>query len=383
MGTCGNTASPWLVGEEGPSPPPRCVGPQARFHWSRIAPTDRVSLRDLIHQHRPNTTFYEDSWGYIIQATRHGGFKLSQSRGDFVAFFAYKSRERDTLVVPSFFGSAAQLAQAARLACAKYGLPVVLKNIAPCNAPSFRAYGFRGYENGEMWSPEAPFDDQTFPQVLVELGGLVHCQGGNYRKLRNVLNRQPCFELHPYLDTHREAVIELLRRKDRTARAGSGGLYVQSHEVYLDGAAHGLDRYVVVGNDRVRGFLAMSAITGDTVALCAAIFEEGFKETEGIKELTPWGIYMALSEKHREGYRFANLGGSESCGTFEFKRQTFNPSMLIHRTHLVWDGKTPQATDEKAAFLEASDDTEVSTSPRTASTASTGGPLPAHLPETA
>ena len=42
---------------------------------SDIVPEDRFLLSKIVDAYHPSSIFYEDSWGYVIQATRYEGFK--------------------------------------------------------------------------------------------------------------------------------------------------------------------------------------------------------------------------------------------------------------------------------------------------------------------
>ena len=44
--------------------------------------------------------------------------------------------------------------------------------------------------------------------------------------------------------------------------------------------------------------------------------------------------------KHRQGFLFANLGGFETEGTYNFLKWTFRPVEELKQTHLVLDKST-------------------------------------------
>src|SRR6266700_6963841 len=68
---------------------------------SKICLTDKELLQKEIIRIRPESKNYEDSWGYIIQATRYGGFKWYDSHTHSLIFFGRKSQNDPTLVIPS------------------------------------------------------------------------------------------------------------------------------------------------------------------------------------------------------------------------------------------------------------------------------------------
>jgi hypothetical protein len=78
------------------------------------------------------------------------------------------------------------------------------------------------------------------------------------------------------------------------------------------------------------GFTATSDISSTTIVLVAALF------LPHIRFESSWGVYNTLLEKYKQGFRFANLGGFETEGTYRFYRGTFRPIEELQRTHLVY-----------------------------------------------
>src|SRR5882757_2113380 len=79
-------------------------------YLSEIVKADKKLFYQILQQKRPNTKNYEDSWGYIIQATRYGGFKWYDAHSGSLIFFGRKSETDHTLVVPSVFAEPDYLA---------------------------------------------------------------------------------------------------------------------------------------------------------------------------------------------------------------------------------------------------------------------------------
>ncbi len=100
-------------------------------------------------------------------------------------------------------------------------------------------------------------------------------------------------------------------------------------EMYPSSATN---KYIIEQNSRIIGFTVTSTVSTICTAVCAGIF------LPDEPELAPWALYRTMATEYHNGFRFANLGGSETIGTLEFKRQLFQPVRALHRTHLVFDG---------------------------------------------
>jgi hypothetical protein len=298
-----------------------------------IFPSDKALLQKMVAYFRPNSKNYEDSWGYVIQATRYGGVKLYDSAAKSLIFFGRKSPADPSLVIPLFFAESSYLALTARRVQRSLNAPqIILKNIDPKGIPAFLPYGFREYQAGESWSADARFDDQTYPQQIVNLEQLDHPKGWKYHQLKRVLNKKPPVTLRPYQETDKEAVLEVFALKDGNTKTTPGkenGMYYASHAIYPDAA---IDKFVVtdVTTNKIIGFTAMSDISARNTALVASIF------TPEIKIASVWAIHQTLLIKYRAGFQFANLGGCEYEPSYTFKREKFRPIEELEKTHLIY-----------------------------------------------
>jgi hypothetical protein len=298
-----------------------------------ISPTDKAILQKTVNYFRPGSKNYEDSWGYIIQATRYGGFKLYDSAARSLIFFGRKSPADPSLVIPLFFAEPSYLAATARQVQRSLNAPqIIFKNINPQDIPAFLPYGFREYQAGERWSAAARFDDQTYPQQIVKLQMLEHPKGRKYHQLKRQLNKKPPVTLRPYQAADKEAVLEVFVLKDGNTKATPGketGMYYASHAIYPDAD---IDKFVVtdVTTNKIVGFTAMSDISARTTALVASIF------TPDTKIASVWAIHQTLLVKYRAGFQFANVGGTETDGSYTFLNHTFRPIEELEKTHLIY-----------------------------------------------
>src|SRR6266851_5200788 len=296
-----------------------------------ISEKDRRLLRTVVQMYAPRSQAFEHSWGYVIQATRYGKLRWHDPRTNSLIFFGRKSSEDHTLVVPIFFADPSYLATTLRVVQKITGASqTILKNIDPKDINKYFPYGFRPYTDNENWDPEARFDDQTFPQLLVDLNAVIKSKGSDYRKLRKYLRRGHKYQIRPYQKRDQEAVLNLLALKDGLSENTGITLsrkFTVSHDMY---PLSDTDKFVIEDNKGIVGFTVTSDISSACTAFCAGIF------LPSKPELAPWGLYHTMELKYSQGFEVVNLGGSETQGTMEFKRQLFRPMRELPRTHLIF-----------------------------------------------
>src|SRR5215469_14134963 len=114
---------------------------------SNIIATDKKLLEKTVRQFRPNSKNYEDSWGYVIQATRYGGFKWHDDKTGSLIFFGRKSESDSTLVIPTFFAEPGYLAFAIdKVETALQTFHTIVKNINAGETGAYTRHGFRRYQ---------------------------------------------------------------------------------------------------------------------------------------------------------------------------------------------------------------------------------------------
>lgn len=301
---------------------------------SPLRPKDKLLIKETVLKFRPHSINYEDSWGYIIQACRYNGFKWYDPETGYLIFWGQKSEKDPTLVIPNFFAKPDYLASAIKAVQIYKNSPkVILKNISHSDAKALIHSGFRYYRRDEVWSGMAKYDDQTYPQLILDLNKLSAAQGRSYRNLRTALNKNVNVRFRKYNKADLEKVLEIFALRDgNTPNSPSKehGMYYASHAVY-PGANIG--KYVVeeIKTGKILGFLASSDISNEYTALVASIF------IPGVKVASIWGMYQALMEKRKEGFHQINIGGFETEGTYNFLRRTFRPVAQLKRLHLIYE----------------------------------------------
>lgn len=302
---------------------------------SPIAPADKELLHETLLRIRPGSKNYEDSWGYIIQATRNGGFKWFDPYTGFLIFFGYKPDDNKTIAVASYFSEPEYFAHAiTRVKEALKVKQIIVKNVNPSDTTSLTSYGFRQYKQGEGWNQEFQFDDQTFPQQLIDLTKLFEAKGPRYHKLRQALNKHnSIFVFRKYRHEDYDAVLDLFTQKDGNTLKSidrNQGMYFSSHKMYPNAD---INKFIIqnkITNELV-GFTATSDISSLYTTLVASIFRVDTR-VESV-----WGIYQTLITKYQSGFELVNLGGCETEGTHTFLNRHFRPIEELKKTHLVYD----------------------------------------------
>lgn len=308
-------------------------------YLSKIIPKDKKLLLKTVRTTRPDTINYEDSWGYVIQATRNKGFKWYDPQTGSLVFFGRRSDTDSTLVVPTFLAEPAELARIINIVQNNTKTnKTILKNVNASHASDFLMHGFRHYYDNEKWSSLARYDDQTYPQVIVDLKSLVEAKGREYHPLRKALNKRPNVTVKKYHDVYYKAVLKIFRLNDSYAQIVSNTekeMYFSSHVMYPTAE---IDKFVTIDNatGQIIGFTATSEISSAKTSLVASLFNPG------IKTVSIWSIYQTLAEKYYDGIQFASFGGSETASTYNFKVEKFRPFLELKKTHLVYDPQSPQ-----------------------------------------
>ncbi len=295
---------------------------------SELFPTDKKLLHQTLLRWRPHSKNYEDSWGYVIQATRYGGFKWYDPQTNSLLFFGRKSNTDPTLVVPTFVATPAYCARVVKIVQNTLKAPrTILKNINVKDQSRFTFYDFRPYRTNERWNDLARYDDQTYPQLLVNLQHLAELKGRGYRHLRKVLRKDPHSYIRPYQENDKEDVLAIFAAKDTLKKVDD--MYYESHVMY---PSADVDKFVII-NDTTReimGFIALSSITTEVVASVASLF----KPNTGVASM--WGAYQSLIIMYKKGYKKVNFGGNETEGSYNYIKQIFRPEEEIKKTHLVY-----------------------------------------------
>jgi hypothetical protein len=224
-----------------------------------------------------------------------------------------------------------KVADVLQSACRELGVRIVAKNIGSETAQSFCSshQGFRFYEETEYWHKAAKFDDQTYPEVVIELGkGLPVAARG---PVINVTRAGGCADARHLRRVFQDWISWFQSRHAVWERVQMKRYY----DMFI--SPNRLARYdfsfLYWFQDRPCGYAC-----GDWVAdrqvdmwVCFCSFTPA--------ELSR-AIFLDFFEKCRNaGAQYVNLGGSEEEGLHEFKVK-LAPHALLERTHVICEPTT-------------------------------------------
>lgn len=284
-----------------------------RGELSTIEPGDRDLYREVFAQDWALGS-YGNCWTYVTQACRQLGLGHKYFDGSTLVSIG---RHGDSYVLTRPVGprAAQAAAELAHELARDTGAPVYLKHVGHTDADELtRRHGFLPMDH-HPWTPQAPLDDATYPDVLVRTAELTE-QGLKTparSKLRMRLNRfrNGCANGHTnvsvrqYRPTEDKAWKQTAREiaaawSDRRGHDGS------AYANMIDHPADGAHVYLTDIDERPCGFYLFEDIGTDTVAcyanLCLDTDRPGLSET---------ALCNVLTDLHHRGITTVNLGGSE------------------------------------------------------------------------
>jgi hypothetical protein len=216
----------------------------------------------------------------------------------------------------------------AAAASAPAGTPLVVRYCAEDVATRLRRNGWTDMR--EPWRPDAPADDETFPEVIVTAPAVDLPVGQRYRSVREAVSRH--HGRYSYRATPAPLGIGETRFIQRdAARAGA----YDEHETEfntavltsLRAARHDwLTYHYLLAGTRLAGFAITANITG--------IAHGYYLSTLNLPRLTTFFMWHIYLQQRRSGAFAVNLGGSEATSLHEFKTRTFPDHTLRHTTVL-------------------------------------------------
>ncbi|MEA1938858.1 MAG: Lrp/AsnC family transcriptional regulator [Pseudomonadota bacterium] len=277
--------------------------------------------------------------GYIHQACRNGAYAVADDVS--VAFVTRKSQDRDApFVVVTWAGHDMTrfLTDVGKILHARSSKPVIFKNAGPeMERKLLAAGGFRPYREDECWDEKARFDDQTFPQLLLDNRKTIEMHGGDFihmRKKMNWFDGKYSYLVEPYAKEHVAEAERLLQvwAKDMAERHGMDARdAIASHAMYTFPSDEYF-QYMVYEQKRRQyiGYICMSLISESVCGFNASIMDFS------IPELYRKMILIGVELSSRLGFAKTNLQGAETKDQFKVK-SWFRPERLIRKTHLVYD----------------------------------------------
>jgi hypothetical protein len=295
---------------------------------STIEPGDRDLYRGLFAQDWALGS-YGNCWTYVTQACRQLGLGHKYLDGSTLVSIG---RHGDSYVLTRPVGPRAVRA-AAELAhelARGTGAPVYLKHVGHPDAEELtRRHGFLPMDR-HPWTPGAPLDDATYPDVLVDTAELTEpgLRAPGRSKLRMRLNRfrNSCGLTGVRVRLYRppgDDEWKQIAREIAVAWSAGRGHDANDSNAYtnmIDHPADGVHVYLVDVDEHPCGFYLFEGIGPGTVAcyanLCLDATRPGLTET---------ALCTVLADLHRRGITTVNLGGSEHRTLHTYKLKFGSP----------------------------------------------------------
>jgi len=289
----------------------------AEFNRADVLPT---FLQSEVDVHGSHGLFY---W---LRARGRGAFVTSNDAGMMLTWRPDVRRLAAVRPVGDLDAVVALLEAAA--AHAPADVAFVVRYCAGDVAARLRERGWTGMRG--RWRPDAPADDETFPEVILTAPVMDLPGGQGYRPVREAVSRH--HGRYAYRASARPLGIgeaRFIRRE--AARAGG----YDEHEAgftaavltSLDAARHDwLTYHYLSRGQRLAGFAITANITG--------IAHGYYLATLGVPRLTTFFLWHIYLQQRRSGAFALNLGGSETASLHEFKTRTF-PEHVLQQTTVL------------------------------------------------
>lgn len=230
-------------------------------------------------------------------------------------------------------GAAVALLEAAASA-APAGVAFVVRYCAEDVTTRLRGRGWTAMPS--PWRPDAPADDETFPEVIVTAPAVDLPGGQRYRPVREAVYRH--HSRYVYRASAAPLGIGEARFIQRDA-ARAGGY--DEHEAgfnaavltSLGAARHDwLTYHYLTQGERLAGFAITANITG--------IAHGYYLSALDVPRLTTFFLWHIYLHQRRSGAFALNLGGSEAASLHDFKTRTF-PEHILQRTTVLQRPASP------------------------------------------
>ena len=302
-------------------------------------------FKKLQEKCHPDSLDFQHCMGYLVQALRNNSEYSRYDRphtimeGDNAIAYTTKSQSRTPYVIVSGVGKnvGGFIAREAQNLSNDSKDDVIVKNVGEDLELRLKEEGFEDYGDGENWDEHSKYDDNTFPQQVIDLEIYNPWGGSDYSKLREELKR-----------FHRDYSVVLKRVEDtpESTKNFRTLLSLWAQQMFERKSIREMDLFVSQvmfspGNFDIQ-YEFNDSETGDLVGFLS--FDEISRSCLGlnaiINDFSYWNSYRFMTHTatniaKEHGYRYLNLQGSEDAGQYQSKRR-FKAQIEIPKKHLVY-----------------------------------------------
>ncbi|MDP3742393.1 MAG: hypothetical protein Q8R15_03700 [Candidatus Micrarchaeota archaeon] len=302
---------------------------------SQLGNSDKATFEKMLKL--DNSMDYSDCWAYLIQSTFFGGFKFFDAK-NFVAFTTFNPASTVFCITKAVGSNPRQaVLSLARVLKERSGEKVIVKNLSEYDHEFLLRNGFEDYREGDGWNKFYKYDDDTFPEPVIDLNELVSMKGGKLKLLRYRLKQfsgpLEVKAYNPSIDfLNAEKLLEKWR-KDIEKRYSE---MLKDDDVFLHSVAlHRKFMLEPIGNAFLFtssgvpvGFSLLVQVSAQAVALYSMVCDN---ELDGLSERIH---FETMKKAYEVDFSYCNLGGSEFESLHNYKLK-FAPFTFIKKKHAV------------------------------------------------
>ncbi|MBI4114671.1 MAG: DUF2156 domain-containing protein [Candidatus Niyogibacteria bacterium] len=293
-------------------------------------------FRDFVAKFHNDTYDFEFCNGYILQATRN--YFDSRKFSDGLVIFT-KKRGVDNFVIVSCVGDnrAKNIFAVVKELFENSGKPVFIKNVGKELEQDLLKFGCRHYRVDEWWDDQSKYDDNSFPEQVLNTKQLVDLEGPNFQSLReeqNRFNREYQIEARRWEVCNLETVEKILKKWIDNIHLRNDWNKEElhaSHEIFCN-SRNDLIHFGIYDskNNKLIGFLAFSEISPKCLGYNVLVNDFVYRNSYRILMLEGARIANSL------GYQYLNIQGSEDTNQYLSKRR-LKAEFEIPKEHLIFD----------------------------------------------
>ncbi len=298
-----------------------------------------LTFRDLVTKYHNDSCDFEFCNGYILQATRN--YFDSRKFSDGIVIFT-KKRGVNNFVIVACAGNnrAKNIFAVVKELFENSGKPVFIKNIGKGLEAELLKLGCRHYRVDEWWDNQSKYDDNSFPEQVLNTKQLTEVDGPSFQSLREErtrFNREYQIEARRWEACNHEAVENILKKWiDNMHRRNDWNKEElrASHEMFCN-SRNDLIHYGVYDskNNNLIGFLVFSEISSKCLGYNVLVNDFEYRNLYRILMLEGARIANFL------GYEYLNVQGSEDTNQYLSKRR-LKAEFEIPKEHLIFDNNS-------------------------------------------
>lgn len=313
------------------------------IQWITELSVENKDLFDEFQKSKDSEDF-SNSWFYTMQSTIFGAYKYYDEKT--LISFTTKTPNETPFAITDYLGENA-LEKAFELGKKLKeisGKQVIFKNLTKAQAEKLKKLGCEDYRKGDYWNKFYKYDDDTFPETIIDLKELVSLKGNDLKRLRYRVNSfyKNDYRVENYSSEYSEVAIGIIEKwlklieqrfeeylKEDKIILHSAEIHKKFLELINTGEANDSLAKIIFLNKKPVALAIGYKISDKTFGLYTNVAVD-----DTIKGLSETIIYELLKTAYEKGYSYANLGGSEFKSLLNYKDK-FKPLKYLQKTHFV------------------------------------------------